>query len=163
AAGDRVAPGPCVITGARADEDADERAGLLLGLGRALVMAALAPGQAGGELVGGEDPVGGGGGRVGAHRGGGAGGCGGGGRRGVGWGGAGRGDVASRLWAGSGGGLGGLLAVGACRVARRGEELDLADHLVVVAGLSVLLPLVVLEAAVDGDEPAGGEDFGGGL
>ena len=48
-------------------------------------------------------------------------------------------------------------------VARGGEELDAADHLVVVAGLAVLLPLVVLEAAVDGDQPAGGEDLGGGF
>ena len=39
----------------------------------------------------------------------------------------------------------------------------MADHLVVVAALAVLLPLVVFESAVDGDEPAGGEDLGGGL
>jgi len=32
-----------------------------------------------------------------------------------------------------------------------------------VAGLAVLLPLVVLQAAVHGDQPAGAEDPGGGF
>ena len=48
-----------------------------------------------------------------------------------------------------------LLGLDRAAVARRGEELDAADHLVVVAGLAVLLPLVVLKAPVDRDQPAG--------
>ena len=50
--------GPGEVVGAGADEDAEELAGLLLGLGRALVVAAVALGQSGRELVGDEDPVG---------------------------------------------------------------------------------------------------------
>src|SRR5450755_1005495 len=56
----------------------------------------------------------------------------------------------------------GLRGAGA-GVARRGEELDAADHLVVVAGLAVLFPLVVLEAPVDRDQPAGAEHLRGGF
>ena len=48
-----------MVVGAGADEDAEELAGLLLGLGRALVVAAVALGQSGRELVGDEDSVGG--------------------------------------------------------------------------------------------------------
>src|ERR1017187_1958253 len=45
-----------------------------------------------------------------------------------------------------------------------GEELDVADDLVVVAaGAFVGFPFAVLQASVDGDEPALGEDACGGL
>ena len=57
-----------MVGGAGADEDAEERAGLLLGLGRALVVAAVALGQSGRELVGDEDSVGAAVGLVVAHR-----------------------------------------------------------------------------------------------
>src|SRR5438270_1824689 len=45
----------------------------------------------------------------------------------------------------------------------RSEELDVADDAVGGALLAVFLVDLVLQAAVDGDEPAFGEDFGGGF
>src|SRR5579859_5175509 len=72
--------------------------------------------------------------------------------------------VASRPAGCSGDGLDWPVGAGAVGCARGREELDLSDHLVVVAVLPVVVdPLVVLEAAVDGDKPAGREDLGGGL
>src|SRR5438270_11608595 len=47
--------------------------------------------------------------------------------------------------------------------ARRGEEFDVADDAVGGALLAVFLVDLVLQAAVDGDEPAFGEDLGGGF